>query len=278
MVEALVARRPRRRRNPPALKPIRWPRRAHLAYARDLLRVLATVRRGFREQVEPELALLVADARLDAPADDSSFLFERFRGWLATVLGTRQIEELVDDHIADTESDNRRGLTAQLQSLGFEHIPIAPELEPILVAHAKENARLVRSLVTGTVDDLEGVVLRGLRRGTSSRALAREIAERFGVARSRAALIAEDQVGSLNGALTRTRHQSLGITHYFWSSSADERVRPRHQQLDGQRFSYASPPVVDLKTGRREHPGGDIRCRCSAIPDVSSVMSRLAQG
>lgn len=44
------------------------------------------------------------------------------------------------------------------------------------------------------------------------------------------------------------------------------RTRPDHLRLNGQRFRWDDPPVVDTRTGARGHPGHDPRCRCYAEP------------
>jgi hypothetical protein len=40
-----------------------------------------------------------------------------------------------------------------------------------------------------------------------------------------------------------------------------------HKALDGKRFKFSEPPVVNKK-GERRNPGGDIQCRCVAIPVI----------
>ena len=76
--------------------------------------------------------------------------------------------------------------------------------------------------------------------------------QRGNVSTSRATLIARDQVGKLNGALTRARHEAAGIEKYVWSSSKDERVREAHRELDGRTFSWAEglPPDVADEASR----------------------------
>jgi SPP1 gp7 family putative phage head morphogenesis protein len=101
--------------------------------------------------------------------------------------------------------------------------------------------------------------------------VSKEISARFGVSQRRAAFIARDQVAKLNGDLTRLRQTDLGIDNYIWRTSLDERVRPGHAQLEGMRQSWDKPPIVDPKTGRRAHPGGDFNCRCTAEPDIESI-------
>lgn len=83
--------------------------------------------------------------------------------------------------------------------------------------------------------------------------------ERGDVSESRAELIARDQTLKLNGDITRVRQQSAGVNSYVWSTSLDERVRDEHAELEGEVFSWDSPPEPG-------HPGQDFQCRCVAIP------------
>ena len=84
--------------------------------------------------------------------------------------------------------------------------------------------------------------------------------------KAKAALLARDQVLKFHGNLNHLRQVGVGIEEYDWDDSDDERVRKRHRALDETRQKWSSPPIVDLRTGRRNHPGGDYQCRCQALP------------
>ena len=91
--------------------------------------------------------------------------------------------------------------------------------------------------------------------------------------KSKANLLARDQVGTLSANLTRTRQESAGVEEYIWSSSGDERVRECHRELNGQKFRYDDPPAMWYMTkhgkvysGRHCNPGEDYQCRCVAKP------------
>lgn len=120
----------------------------------------------------------------------------------------------------------------------------------------EERARKeVRAIIEGPIG--EGVRVEDIRE---------QIQERMGVVRSRAELIARDQTLKTYGQIQEARQTDAGIEEYTWSTSDDERVRSRHLELEGTTQRWDAPPVVDPKTGRREHPGGDFQCRCAAIP------------
>ncbi len=86
-----------------------------------------------------------------------------------------------------------------------------------------------------------------------------QIRERFGVSKSRATLIARDQTLTLNSQIAKQRQTNLGIEEYIWTTSGDERVRPEHEEREGQVFRWDNPPVDG-------HPGEPISCRCTAFP------------
>ena len=70
--------------------------------------------------------------------------------------------------------------------------------------------------------------------------------------------LTRDITQKANADLNQLRQQQVGVTHYIWRTSEDERVRPTHEENNGKEFAWASPP---LATG---HPGFDVQCRCSS--------------
>src|SRR3989304_5294145 len=129
-----------------------------------------------------------------------------------------------------------------------------------LEAFAKQNVKLIGSLGTEALARIEAAALRGVREGRRVEDISRDLQRELGLARSRANLIAVDQVGKLNGEAARVRQTRLGIAEYDWSTSQDERVRPHHRVLDGQRCRWDSAPVTNAAGGPNP-PGGDGRWR-----------------
>jgi SPP1 gp7 family putative phage head morphogenesis protein len=166
-----------------------------------------------------------------------------------------------------TEAPSRTAKKAALKRLGASlAVPVTetPGVAGKLEIFAVENAALIRSLADDAIADLAKTVQEAHASGMLTRDLRAQIEERLGVSRSRADLIARDQIGKLNGAIVETKHREAGITRYMWSTSDDEKVRATHKALDKSVHSWDDPPEVS--PGRFEHPGGDFQCRCSAIP------------
>jgi len=168
------------------------------------------------------------------------------------------------------------------QVLGVALLPSEPWLEDALQLFVKQNVALIGSLRAEALGDVEQLVQRALLAGRRHEEVAKEIREMLGMTpgekrrraeqrgvRARARLIARDQVAKLNGNLTQTRQKTLGVTHYVWRTSLDERVRFSHAIKEGKTFSWDKPPA---DTG---HPGEDFQCRCLAEPVLEPLLEAV---
>jgi len=142
-----------------------------------------------------------------------------------------------------------------------------PELAAQVTVFRAEGVRAIRALGARKIGRVSAILADA---GVSTRVeeIAARIQDEAGTTKAHANLLARDQVLKLNASVTQTRHQALGVTEYLWRTSRDERVRARHKELEGTPQLYAAPPVVDKRTGRRAHPGGDFQCRCTAEPVI----------
>ena len=148
-------------------------------------------------------------------------------------------------------------------------------------AFVHENVKLISGIGPTLAAEVERLVLAGLTGGHLHEMLAKAIRRKLQVATDRAELIAIDQVGKIVGQINAARQQDLGVTHFYWRTSKDERVRgnpagkypnavPSHYDREGKRYAYADPPKG--KNGEPELPGVPIRCRCGAEADLSTVL------
>lgn len=120
----------------------------------------------------------------------------------------------------------------------------------------RQNVQLIRSIGDDAAMNIERLVQDAVSRGTSTRALAKQISEQAGIAKRRAATIARDQVGKLNGNISQIRMKSAGMDQYKWQTMEDKRVRPKHIALNGEIRTWSQSPT----------PGSEILCRCTALP------------
>jgi SPP1 gp7 family putative phage head morphogenesis protein len=157
---------------------------------------------------------------------------------------------------------------------------VGANLAPAIERFRRENVELITSIPAQQLEQVSAVVDAAWSKGERVESLRAKLQERFDVSKSRADLIARDQVLKLNAQVTRERQQASGITEYEWITSRDERVRGNpdgkypdsdedHYSLDGTRQRWDAPPQVNSKTGATAAPGESFQCRCVARPILS---------
>lgn len=151
-----------------------------------------------------------------------------------------------------------------------DYIKSNPAKQAKLDFFAGENTRLIKSIPQQYLDKVQAAVAQSTLKGGNLKELATEIKKIGGVTESRAKLIARDQTSKFNSALEQVDMESLGVTHYTWSTSQDERVRDSHMANEGKIFAWDDPP----ETG---HPGYEINCRCVALPVLETPKAIIEQ-
>ena len=131
------------------------------------------------------------------------------------------------------------------------------------------NVSLIKSIPDQYFNSVQAAVLSGIQEGKSIAEITKAVKKLGNSTDARAELIAQDQLGKINGRLTQLRQQKMGITHYYWATSRDERVRHSHRLRNGRLFAWDKPPDDG-------HPGIPIRCRCTAIPYIAHLIDPTA--
>jgi SPP1 gp7 family putative phage head morphogenesis protein len=156
-----------------------------------------------------------------------------------------------------------RNSKAEFKRLGIELRKEEPKFGKLIDGWRGDNVDRAKSLLEFERDKLSEILAKGEHKTVET--LRRQIETRLDVVRSKADLLARDQVLKLNANITKERQTAAGITEYVWTTSNDERVREAHAELDGETFSWDDPPVTN-DAGDRNHPGEDYQCRCIAFP------------
>lgn len=156
-------------------------------------------------------------------------------------------------------------LLKKQMGLDFDGLMRDEDLAEAINEAIHANVNLIKSIPQAYFDKIEKAVLSSIQSGTLNRDLAKQLESIESTTKSRANLIATDQLGKINSRISQIRQQKLGITHYTWSTSRDERVRHSHRLRDGQIFAWDNPPDDG-------HAGQAIRCRCVAIPYTEHLM------
>jgi SPP1 gp7 family putative phage head morphogenesis protein len=276
----LMGQVPKQRKRKRPVPPARQPSAPRIAYLRGLLQMVDEVHAHVRRELLPAVRPIIEahnalrpdamELRLDATGRRTAAEIERIRKDLERVIPERRIALLAEQNALRVAEHSRKELNRQVRTVANIDVYADPTvLAEHIETFVEDNVRMVKGLMSGELDALEGIVLRGARAGLRYEEIADDIVEKFGTTKRRAALIARDQVTSLNAELTRIRQEQVGIEQYTWSTVKDERVRKSHRALEGTTQRWDSPPTVD---GEKAHPGQPINCRCQAIPDVDAVL------
>lgn len=149
----------------------------------------------------------------------------------------------------------------EFRRLGIDLRKSEPGLDAMISEWRSANVARITSLGEFEKHELSGILADSYGRPVAE--IRQRIRERFDVTRSKADLLARDQVLTLNAQIGQARAVAAGITEFYWTASGDERVRESHAEIDGERFEYADPPEVDDEIVL---PGEPINCRCVACP------------
>jgi SPP1 gp7 family putative phage head morphogenesis protein len=252
---------PKRRIRVP--KPVKPSRAEELAYSQAVLRILARDDAEIRAELDRAIPVLASVLRTDALGDDLAAIFTRLRTVVA--VGEAAARNVATEMLERVQRKNAVGHAETLPQTG-PHLGGEAWLRDQQSLALAENVRLIQGVRGQRLEDVLGILARGLQAGTPVDQLAKEIRARLHISRTRATGIAIDQTLKWHADLTRLRQQDAGIDEYDWITVGDEKVRHGHARLHKTRQRWSEPPIDNPKTGSRHHPGKAIRCRCVPRP------------
>jgi len=183
----------------------------------------------------------------------------------------------------ETARRDDRAWRTHARLLGEE---IAEELNNAKIGGAyqtlmEQQVDLITSLPREAAQRVHRLVTEGLYEGRRAADIANEIMRSQMVARSRAELIAETEVGRAATTFQQVRAEAIGSEGYIWRAVMDYKTRPElgiknfarlntlemgsHRKLNGTFHKWDAPPIAGTR-GERAHPGAIYRCRCFAEP------------
>ncbi|GBF05854.1 head morphogenesis protein [Deinococcus aerius] len=207
------------------------------------------------------IALLRAATEEDSPLARARYMDRLMEAWdvAAGILG-----EAPDDLAQAVRGAVQSGITGTAEMFAASQVvtdafTVPATLQLRYMQHAEARMRefwggeppQLRKEVQAAIRD-------GLERGQGIDQITRRIRDRASVSRSRATLIARNEVGNAAGFAMRESQKEAGCTHYIWRSASDDRVRPEHKARNGKVFAWNKPPADG-------HPGEPINCRCVAL-------------
>lgn len=298
-IRTLMAQRQRKRGKgiTPRRKPV-YPMSAE----RELARAFLTVANKIKSESKPFIMRLMAiygvwydeNVRMDARisiADGISQILEEYGDAIDDGL----------DYDAITSQATRAARVARRASVADWKLLVDDALgmeidEPFYMESTEdlinkwtyESVSYIKSYPQAYLGKIQEIIAWGYTTHQPMVNVYRRIEKATGDTRAHARMIARDQIGTLNCAMTKHEHESLGVSQYIWVTRRDNRVRECHRELNGKVFSWDNPPAMwystkskgIVYTGRYCHPGQDYQCRCVAKPvfEESAVTAALAWG
>lgn len=260
-------------RKHPNQPPARLPRQLYPEPVEErYLTALMQIREFAKKEVDakilpllPGLSKTYARERKDDNEDfgDLADTLEQIRLDIVQEYTQEDIKKLAAITGKDVEHWNQRQMNGQLN--GIVEIDVygsEPWLAKEMGAFVVQNVSLIRSIDDEYLHQVEQLVSTSVRSGVRPEDIADELEERYDVSRSRAELIARDQIGKFNGQLTELRQTDLGIEEYIRRGVGDARERDSHRLINNVTFAWDDPPLVG-------HPGEDFQCRCWAEPSLA---------
>jgi len=251
------------------------PKPPKVLYPRALERQLLLIYLMVVEEVMEILSKKVLRVFHDSSRDKSiKGVIQKSEGALEGIKGTARAWDRA-------EWEKLRG------KIALPHTVYAEPLQARLDKLVEDNIGLIKSLPERLTSRLEEKI-KDIPKAGESRATVQKLLKETGdIGNRRAELIARDQIGKLNGDLTRLRQESLGGTMYIWRTSQDGRVREAHQALDGKICKWEDPTVyadtikeaMDGEWKSRNeigayegHTGEDYECRCTAEMVMDDIL------
>jgi len=211
----------------------------------------------------------------DGIGDQLSVIFNRLNGrftGIATASFAESAASQVVEKISSANKNKFDRTVARATGVDLGGIVQTEGLEDLLTLSKKKNKILITSLPEEYLKQVETIVNNGVVSGARYSTIQKEIISKTGAnskLANRIKVIARNEVQTINSQITLRRSESLGITEGIFRTSEDERVRPCHDELNGDKY--------DLKKGAWSKtcqkfiiPGvTDINCRCTFSPVIS---------
>lgn len=172
-----------------------------------------------------------------------------------------------------------KALQGILRKSGFSvNFKLTPEANDVMQATISAQVGLIKSIASEHLAGVQGIVMRSVQTGRDLGTLTKEIEQKYGVTRKRAAFIAQSQNNIATATITRVRQQSIGVREAIWVHSAGGKTpRPEHVAFNGKRYDIEQGAYLE---GKWTWPGVEPRCRCtsrSILPGFEEATDETAE-
>lgn len=284
IIEIAKGKRIRRTRVPRS----RYPNGERIQYAQELLTLIRECSAAVRRAVDLALPGIVLEAgrlkhvdglHTDALEETLDRTIGQLKLELGRVVPRDRARKMAAGRAARVNTKNRIEVGKQIKAVIGIDLGLEPKVAEYLPVFIRENVALIESIPSDLLGHVDRILTRGTRLGLRSEEIAKQIEAKIDISESKAAFIARDQIGTLNGKLTELRQKSVGARKFRWRTSLDERVRgnpsglypdaePSHWDREGEIYEWDNPPNGEI-------PGEAYNCRCTAEIVVEDLLDNL---
>ena len=175
------------------------------------------------------------------------------------ISGIKNAKSIAKDFTNKVKDFSVEQVDSQIKSITGMNLATRPNVSDALDSVLRENVRLIKTIPSKYHNEVERVIREGVVKGQSLDTIEENVYKAGHKLTNNARLIARDQTGNAQFAVTKARFKEVGLKKFKWQTVGDTRVRTKHQKLNGRIFTW--------KDGANGiYPGTEIQCRCIALP------------
>lgn len=288
-----------RRRRP---RKVLFPKTIERVYARQLTTLFGELTTYCIQQLTPFLQHYTP-IHTDSIDTELQEIFNNIDLWIAFQYGDTLIDSGRLGHILETIVEGMFGKNSvffekEIKVMAGVPLEVPQEWFPeVKSMWEQENYRLIKSMQSSYVTQLNTTVMNGLQNGIEFEELVSQIGKiTDGLQGYKSRRLARDQIGKLQSYISKGQALSIGAEGYIWMTVYDERLRgnptgkyprsiPSHYMMDNLVCSWTDPTVYSIdngitwlkKTGKMvmSHVGMEIMCRCTAATIFTDMLYEI---
>lgn len=249
---------------PIQLRPVHPNRGLMMAYRRKLNRLIAEMQASIEYWLKAAYRpLAMDDEEFDRLQKTVTKISQRWRKQFDD-----RANSLAKWYAGKALGISDKSLQQALKDAGFSvEFKLTERMGNAYSALLAENVGLIKSIEAEHLQEVEGLVMRSVQHGRNLAFLSKELRERYGITKRRAALISRDQTNKAFAVFGQVRQQEIGITQAIWKhSTAGKKPRPEHVAANGKPYEVDKGMFLE---GKWVWPGTEINCRCYSVSVIN---------
>lgn len=212
---------------------------------------------------------------LDGVGGNLEILFSKLNARFTGVISAGFAKSTATQMVTKTAKSNKKRFDKSVEratGVDLGNIVATEGLTDFMETSVNRNVSLISSLPEEYLKAVETIVTNGVTSGSKYSTIAKQILGKVGTANSHLAgrikTIAMNEVQTINSQLTLRRSDALGITRGIYRTADDEKVRPSHNEIDGDEFVLAKGAYSSIAQKHIQPGITDINCRCDYSPII----------